>query len=58
MTRYHRKWDRRERLLRAVVRLLKEAQIDLGTNPSVPDFKMYERIKCMINRVERELNRG
>ena len=52
MTRYHRKWDRRERLLRVVLKLL------VKTIPYVLDYVLYDRTKRMVNRIKRELEHG
>lgn len=52
MTRYHRKWDRRERLLRAALRLLKKMA------PYAGSAELYDDAKRMVNRIKRELDRG
>lgn len=65
MTRYHRKWDRRGRLLNAVQRLL--AGIIIASDASVRDTvrprnaeaeRLYTRSKSMVARIKRELSRG
>lgn len=65
MTRYHRKWDRRERLLRALHKLLGQlhnANVKYGIeagflNQSDAD-RLYARLGTMANRIKRELDRG
>lgn len=65
MTRYHRKWDRRGRLLNAVRRLL--AGIVIASDKSVADTvrprddgaeRLYVRSKKMIARIKKELEYG
>ena len=65
MTRYHRKWDRRGRLLNAVQRLL--AGIIIASDASVREVgrprnehadRLYVRAKSMVNRIKRELANG
>jgi hypothetical protein len=64
MTKYHRKWDRRERLLRAVQKLL--AGIIIASDSSVADAgrprnahaeRLYARSKAMVERIKRELDK-
>jgi hypothetical protein len=65
MTRYHRKWDRRGRLLNAVQRLL--ASVIIASDKSVVVHnrprsdeleRLYVRSKSMVARIKRELSRG
>ena len=65
MTRYHRPWDRRGRLLSAVQKLL--AGIIIASDASVRDTvrprnaeaeRLYVRSRKMVARIKRELSRG
>ena len=65
MTRYHRKWDRRGRLLSAVQKLL--AGIIIASDVSVVDNnrirspeaeRLYVRSVKMVARIKRELSNG
>ena len=65
MTRYHRKWDRRGRLLSAVQKLL--ASIIIASDASVIERGrprnadaecLYFRAKSMIIRIKKELSNG
>jgi hypothetical protein len=65
MTRYHRKWDRRGRLLNAVQRLL--ASVIIASDKSVvvhnrprsdESERLYVRSKSMVARIKRELSNG
>jgi hypothetical protein len=65
VTRYHRKWDRRGRLLNAVQKLLAGIIIASDTsviNRGVPRArdaeKLYVRSKLMVARIKRELEHG
>jgi hypothetical protein len=69
MTRYHRPWDRRGRLLAAVQKLIvgiiiaSDASV-VGSDkafsrPRNPDAeRLYVRSKKMVARIKRELSRG
>jgi hypothetical protein len=65
MTRYHRKWDRRGRLLNAVQRLL--ASVIVASDISVAEFdrprspyaeRLYVRTVKMQRRIKKELSNG
>jgi len=65
VTRYHRKWDRRGRLLNAVQRLL--ASVIIASDKSVLDAgrprnehaeRLYVRSKSMVARIKRESSNG
>ncbi len=65
VTRYHRPWDRRGRLLNAVQRLL--AGVIIASDASVRDTvrprsadaeRLYVRSKKMVARIKKELSRG
>jgi hypothetical protein len=65
MTRYHRKWDRRGRLLNAVRKLLGAIRIasdasvrEAGRPRSAEAERLYVRSKLMVARIKRELSRG
>ena len=61
MTRYHRKWDRRERLLRAARLLLVEIinisdrAVAKGALRNAEVERLYGRSKLMVARIKREL---
>lgn len=64
MTRYHRKWDRRGRLLSAVQKLLAgiiiasdTSVINRGMPRSDESERLYVRSKSMVARIKRELSR-
>lgn len=54
VTRYHRKWDRRDRLLRACLKLL--AEIVGVMDSSVEVGGLSWRTKWMVSRIKRELD--
>lgn len=65
MTRYHRPWDRRGRLLSAVQKLLAGIIIASDTSvinaerPRTKDAeRLYVRSKKMVARIKRELEHG
>ena len=65
MTRYHRKWDRRGRLLSAVQKLLAEiiiasdkSVIERGAPRSAEPERLYVRSRSMVVRIKRELSNG
>jgi hypothetical protein len=65
MTRYHRKWDRRGRLLNAVRILLDKViiasdnSVSVSLRPRSADAeRLYTRSKSMVARIKRELEHG
>jgi hypothetical protein len=65
MTRYHRKWDRRGRLLNAVQKLLagiiiaSDNSVSLSLRPRTREAeRLYVRSKSMVARIKRELSNG
>jgi hypothetical protein len=61
VTRYHRKWDRRGRLLNACRRLFAEIlnSTDRVDRPRSDEAeRLYVRSKSMLNLIKRELDRG
>lgn len=65
MTRYHRPWDRRGRLLNAVQKLLvgiinvsDASAIDSARPRSDEAERLYVRSKKMVARIKRELESG
>jgi len=65
VTRYHRKWDRRGRLLNAVRKLLAgiitasdNSVIERGQPRSEDAEWLYFRAKSMVIRIKKELSRG
>lgn len=65
MTRYHRKRDRRGRLLNAVQRLLasviiaSDASVREADRPRSPEAeRLYTCSRSMVARIKRELSRG
>ena len=65
MTRYHRTWDRRGRLLRACLKLLGELNranvkygIDAAFVSQADAERLYTRLQRTTNRIKRELEHG
>jgi hypothetical protein len=65
MTRYHRKWDRRGRLLNAVQKLLTgiiiasdKSVVERGLPRNAESERLYVRSKSMAVRIKRELSNG
>ncbi len=65
MTRYHRPWDRRGRLLAAVQKLLAgiiiasdKSVVERGASRNYEAERLYVRSKKMIARIKRELEYG
>jgi hypothetical protein len=65
VTRYHRKWDRRGRLLRAArnllgaIRIASDASVREADRPrSLEAERLYRRSVKMVARIKRELSRG
>jgi hypothetical protein len=65
VTRYHRKWDRRGRLLSAVQKLLAgiiiasdKSVIERGLPRNAESERLYVRSESMVARIKRELSNG